>query len=78
MLSCCTNIQDQKEISGKEALLFPYKDWEVSEPIHEPGPKGSFDEIAVKDPTIVFYFRTELCFCGDSVILSWFDTGACV
>lgn len=32
-----------------------YNKWIVSEPILEAGSVGSFDEIAVKDPTIVFY-----------------------
>ncbi len=35
--------------------LFPYGKWTVSQPIFQPGPKGTFDEVAVKDPTIVFY-----------------------
>jgi hypothetical protein len=29
--------------------------WEISEPLLVPGPEGSFDEIAVKDPSIVFF-----------------------
>ena len=29
--------------------------WIVSEPILQAGPKGTFDDVAVKDPTIVFY-----------------------
>jgi hypothetical protein len=29
--------------------------WHVSDPILRPGPKGSFDEVAVKDPSIVFF-----------------------
>lgn len=29
--------------------------WTVSDPILCPGPEGSFDEVAVKDPTIVFF-----------------------
>ncbi|MBN2211691.1 MAG: hypothetical protein JW709_09885 [Sedimentisphaerales bacterium] len=28
--------------------------WTVSDPVLLPGPKGAFDEVAVKDPTIVF------------------------
>ncbi len=29
--------------------------WEVSPPIFSPGPEGSFDEVAVKDPSVVYY-----------------------
>jgi hypothetical protein len=29
--------------------------WEISAPILSPGPEGSFDEVAVKDPSIVFH-----------------------
>ena len=29
--------------------------WEISDPILYPGPEGSFDEVAVKDPSIVFF-----------------------
>lgn len=32
-----------------------YDRWTVSEPILQAGPKGTFDDVAVKDPTIVFY-----------------------
>ena len=34
---------------------FKYDKWTVSEPILEKGAAGAFDEISVKDPTIVFY-----------------------
>jgi predicted GH43/DUF377 family glycosyl hydrolase len=30
------------------------KQWEISAPILAQGPEGSFDELAVKDPSIVF------------------------
>jgi len=33
----------------------PENRWEISAPILRPGPAGSFDEVAVKDPTIVFF-----------------------
>lgn len=34
----------------------PIRDsWAVGDPILDPGPPGSFDEIAVKDPSIVFF-----------------------
>jgi glycosyl hydrolase family 62 len=29
--------------------------WQVSTPILSPGPKGAFDEVAVKDPSLVFF-----------------------
>jgi len=38
----------------KEAA-FQYKKWTVSKPILTAGPKGTFDDVAVKDPSIVFY-----------------------
>jgi len=33
----------------------PENKWEVSSPILSAGPEGSFDEISVKDPSVVFY-----------------------
>ncbi len=30
-------------------------DWQVSHPVMSVGPEGSFDEVSVKDPSIVFY-----------------------
>lgn len=33
----------------------PYRHWTVSEPILAPGPEGTFDAVAVKDPTIVYH-----------------------
>ncbi len=35
--------------------LFPYKEWTVSEPVFRAGPAGTFDDVSVKDPTIVFH-----------------------
>jgi predicted GH43/DUF377 family glycosyl hydrolase len=29
--------------------------WELRDPILSPGPKGSFDEVAVKDPSLVYF-----------------------
>lgn len=55
-LSSCNSNQSDKTAAGidnKEILQ--YKKWIVGEPVFEKGPKGSFDEIAVKDPSIVFY-----------------------
>jgi len=34
---------------------FKYKKWVVSKPIFRAGPKGTFDDAAVKDPTIVYF-----------------------
>ena len=34
---------------------FGYKKWTVSKPVFKAGPKGTFDDVSVKDPTIVFY-----------------------
>ncbi len=34
---------------------FQYKKWFVSEPVLQAGPPGTFDDVAVKDPTIVRY-----------------------
>ncbi|MBD3288995.1 hypothetical protein GF337_09345 [candidate division KSB1 bacterium] len=39
----------------QEKPVFEYKHWTVSEPVFTPGPEGTFDDAAVKDPTIVFY-----------------------
>lgn len=35
--------------------MFQYKKWTVSNPLFLPGKTGEFDDVAVKDPTIVFY-----------------------
>lgn len=45
-------------ISDQREGLFPFKKWTVSKPIFKPGPKGTFDDVAVKDPTIVYYNGT--------------------
>ena len=41
--------------SDNRKPLFPYKKWTVSKPVFQAGPKGTFDDVSVKDPTIVFY-----------------------
>ncbi len=38
-----------------EKNALQYDKWTVSKPILQAGPKGSFDDVAVKDPTIVYY-----------------------
>ena len=52
----CTNPDEisEKQID-QSAPEFYYQKWTVSEPILEKGPLGAFDELSVKDPTIVFY-----------------------
>jgi endo-1,4-beta-xylanase len=40
---------------GRLALFFPYKHWTVTGPILSAGPAGSFDELAVKNPSLVFH-----------------------
>lgn len=37
------------------ACKIPYKQWTVSQPVFTAGAPGSFDEVAVKDPTFVQY-----------------------
>jgi len=37
----------------KPGDLFPYRRWTVGKPILKAGPAGTFDDISVKDPTIV-------------------------
>ena len=39
--------------SRKPGGLFPYRRWTVGKPILKAGPAGTFDDISVKDPTIV-------------------------
>jgi hypothetical protein len=34
---------------------FRYKEWTVSEPVLQAGPAGTFDDVSVKDPSIVFH-----------------------
>ena len=52
----CTPSADKLEISmNQEEPEFPFNKWTVSEPLLEKGPAGAFDEISVKDPTIIFY-----------------------
>lgn len=51
LMSMTVFVASCKEEKG----LFPYEKWTVSKPVFKVGPKGSFDDAAVKDPTIVFY-----------------------
>ena len=52
----CTPSADQCDTSiDQSESVFFYDKWTVSDPILEKGPRGAFDEISVKDPTIVFY-----------------------
>lgn len=40
---------------NKQQSLVAYDKWTVTEPVFDAGKKGTFDEVAVKDPTIVEY-----------------------
>ncbi len=53
----CTTSNGKKFVgTGTDCMkTIQYKKWHVSEPVFEKGPAGSFDEISVKDPSIVFY-----------------------
>ncbi len=44
-------------LCAQTKLQLPYQPnyWEINEPVFLPGESGSFDEIAVKDPTIIFF-----------------------
>lgn len=70
LLSACENGQPGVDAGGavpgaftaepvdSEALstdTLDYERWIVSEPVFTPGPAGTFDDVAVKDPTIVYY-----------------------
>lgn len=48
------SVQDQDTCTSRGSQI-QYRKWIVSEPILEAGTAGSYDEIAVKDPTIVLY-----------------------
>jgi endo-1,4-beta-xylanase len=52
IISCKSNINPVEQVN-EENLQF--KKWIVSDPVFTNGGKDSFDEIAVKDPTIVFF-----------------------
>jgi len=56
MVYSCTGSGDNNEKSSiNRDPEFQYLKWTVSEPLFEKGPQGTFDELAVKDPSIVFY-----------------------
>jgi hypothetical protein len=40
---------------GRLTLVLPYKHWTVTGPVLSAGPPGSFDELAVKNPSLVFH-----------------------
>lgn len=52
LFASCKNNRVIKPVTTTEKQ---YKRWTVSQPVFEKGPKGSFDELAVKDPSIVFF-----------------------
>ena len=52
----CRNEQATDQTTNNESKpLFPYNKWVITDTVLTNGPHGNFDEIAVKDPTIVFY-----------------------
>jgi len=53
--SCKNPAEVDDTTSNQSVSEFSYNEWTVSEPVLEAGEPGSFDEISVKDPTIVFY-----------------------
>ncbi|MEN8155612.1 MAG: non-reducing end alpha-L-arabinofuranosidase family hydrolase [Bacteroidota bacterium] len=53
--SCRNPVEIDDTISNQSVPEFNYKEWTVSEPVLEADKPGSFDEISVKDPTIVYY-----------------------
>lgn len=52
ILSCTDKSSDGQ---GDKEPVFFYDRWTVSDPVLQAGEPGSFDDGAVKDPTIVFY-----------------------
>ena len=54
ILSCVSILTVSCSGQSRQGL-FQYEQWTVSPPVFQPGPKGTFDDVAVKDPTIVFY-----------------------
>jgi hypothetical protein len=50
LLSCVLCVA-----SGSEAELPARYRWVLSDPVLTPGPQAAFDEVAVKDPSVVFY-----------------------
>lgn len=55
ILSCTSNVANKSQYTSERKPLFQYSKWTVSKPVFEKGPQGTFDEISVKDPSIVFY-----------------------
>ena len=53
--SCTPSADKNETILNQPEPEFYYDKWTVSEPLFEKGQAGAFDEISVKDPTIVFY-----------------------
>ncbi|MEN8155623.1 MAG: non-reducing end alpha-L-arabinofuranosidase family hydrolase [Bacteroidota bacterium] len=56
LVSSCTNPAGNQETTPDQS--FPevnYRNWTVTEPVLEAGKPGNFDEISVKDPTIVYF-----------------------
>lgn len=55
-IAACSTVNGPCE--EKKNMMIPavqYDRWEVSDPLLEAGPAGAFDELSVKDPSIVFF-----------------------
>ncbi|MEN8202672.1 MAG: non-reducing end alpha-L-arabinofuranosidase family hydrolase [Bacteroidota bacterium] len=51
----CNTSSNQVSPAEKDYPDVKYQEWTVSDAVLEKGPEGAFDEISVKDPTIVFF-----------------------
>lgn len=49
------NNHQTPSFSSVHAPVFSYDRWIVGPPVLQAGPEGSFDDVAVKDPSIVFF-----------------------
>ena len=55
MFSCSNSTHDKTKLTDNPEAEMQFKKWVVSKPVFEKGAKGTFDEISVKDPSIVFF-----------------------
>ena len=55
LAACNPDSTSRVDRSDTHEPEFQYDQWTVSQNILKAGPQGAFDDIAVKDPTIVFY-----------------------
>lgn len=54
-LGLLTLSNESQSVQATREAEFPYKKWVTSPPIFKAGPTGTFDDVAVKDPTIVYF-----------------------